>query len=95
MAPVALLDRSDGAGDVEPARTGSASVPEPQVADIEADSEDVVTAGIEAEPAEEVEESATDGAPRRRTVPEPGSAAERAAQRRARIRAQADKKGKG
>jgi preprotein translocase subunit SecD len=50
---------------------------------------------VEPEPAEDGDDgTAAAPEPRRHTVPEPGSAAERAAERRARMRAQAEKKGR-
>jgi preprotein translocase subunit SecD len=88
-APVAVLDRED-----EPSPTGSAASDEPDVTD-ETElltDEETTSDAVDADDSSKDDEPAT---PRRRTTPAPGSAAERAAQRRARMRAQADEKGKG
>jgi len=79
-APVALLEREDEPDAVEPLEPDVLSEPEP---------EPELTEG-EAESEASAEQAST---ARRRTAPEQGSAAERAAARRARIRSQADEKG--
>jgi preprotein translocase subunit SecD len=99
-APVAVLERADEPDD-EPEvieDTVAALDEAPGVTDTEnADTENADTENADTENAEtedgEAELSAA-AKTRRRTTPEPGSAAERAAQRRARMRAQADEKGK-
>jgi len=90
-APVALLEREDEPEAAEAIEAAGAEpgpfaelLPEPEVSDAE-----------QAEPGGPDAEQAEPAAPGRRTAPEPGSAAERAAERRARIRAQADEKGNG
>ncbi len=85
-APVALLDREDDDIDDDDGATELVeTVPDEAVAN-EASGEQP---GDDDEPAEAGEPAA----PRRRSTPEPGSAAERAAARRARMRAQSDEKG--
>jgi preprotein translocase subunit SecD len=103
-APVAVLEREDepDAVDdiVEPVETlGTADLPDEQPLDHEfADADIDADTDLEADAEDADTESDADETPaaraRRRTAPEPGSAAERAAQRRARMRAQADEKGK-
>jgi preprotein translocase subunit SecD len=103
-APVAVLEREDepDAVDdiVEPVETlGTADLPDEQPPDHESAGADIdADTDLEADAEDADTESDADETPaaraRRRTAPEPGSAAERAAQRRARMRAQADEKGK-
>lgn len=94
-APVAVLEREDE--------------PEPMAADVADDTDEPVELDTPVAPEVRADEADTDEAAdsvtaddtervaaakaRRRTAPEPGTAAERAAQRRARMRAQADEKG--
>jgi preprotein translocase subunit SecD len=90
-APVALLEREDGPDAVDPAEADPEALSEPQVADavvVESDLADV------SPPTDEPATADDPVTPRRRATPEPGSAAERAAARRARMRAQAEEKGK-
>jgi len=92
-APVALLEREDEADDTDAdvdvdvadaaVRPLADTSPEPQVAP------------TSPEPAESTEPADDPAGLRHRSSPAPGSAAERAAQRRAAMRAQADEKGKG
>jgi preprotein translocase subunit SecD len=95
-APVAVLEREDDVPDelepVDDVADTDETIETPLVPD---DGPADATAETEAEAEDgepETEVGAAAGA-RRRTTPEPGSAAERAAQRRARMRAQADEKG--
>ena len=105
-SPVAVLEREDEpAGDAEPAEVEDTveTVDAPELldtdadaeadADLDADPQDADAADADAESDSKAELTPAAKA-RRRTTPEPGSAAERAAQRRARMRAQADEKGK-
>jgi len=90
-APVALLEREDGPDAVDPAEADPEALSEPQMADavvVEPDLADV------SPPTDEPATADDPVTPRRRATPEPGSATERAAARRARMRAQADEKGK-
>jgi preprotein translocase subunit SecD len=91
---VAVMEKPSAAKRVEPV------VDEPVAADPVAD-EPLIDEPVSDEPVEEApaaeagEEAGDDEPPRRRTAPEPGSAAERAAQRRARLRGQRpDEKGR-
>jgi preprotein translocase subunit SecD len=92
QAPVALLERED-----EPEAVDDTAVPD-ETPDETPEAPEAPEAPSE-EPIESEAEVNVDGdetpaaRARRRTAPEPGSAAERAAQRRARMRAQADEKG--
>jgi preprotein translocase subunit SecD len=93
-AGVAVMDKPSAAKRVEPV------VDEPVAAEPVAD-EPLIDEPAADEPVEDAsapaagDESADDEPPRRRTAPEPGSAAERAAQRRARLRGQRpDEKGR-
>ncbi len=93
-APVALLERDD-----EPDESAPADEPV-GVAEPESTRLDETTSTEPASMAEGPDDDAAsdvDGPtePRRRSVPEPGSAAERAAARRARMRARSDEKGNG
>jgi preprotein translocase subunit SecD len=93
-APVALLERDEEPVE-SPASDDGHTNDEAESVRLDA------SAGAEPGPADEIpdtdEPSDADGPsePRRRSVPEPGSAAERAAARRARMRAQSDEKGNG
>ncbi|MFN2518378.1 MAG: protein translocase subunit SecD [Jatrophihabitantaceae bacterium] len=105
QAPVALLERDDELSLAEPDAAEPETVVESDtpVEPTATEPETVVEAQtmVQAEPRiEQASAAPTAGAeseaekPRRRTVPEPGSAAERAALRRAKLRAQADEKDK-
>lgn len=97
-APVALLERDDESAAPDAAEPQPTA--EPDIAEAGTTESTPEPAGDEHvadEPLDTDESAVADepAKPRRRAVPEPGSAAERAAARRARMRAQADEKGNG